>query len=230
MRRRVHLQIDIPLFTGHMKISIPFSNFIFSVMLLVVTAFGSSQAFAQEAPDVLLKRLSTEILDTIKSDKELQKGNTVRVREVVKSKVLPHVDFERTTSIVVGRHWRDATPEQRRQLTEGFHDLLIYTYSGGLSLVGDQKLEFRPLRTSPDDTDVVVHSQVIQRGREPIQLSYRVEKKPDGWKVYDISVLGVWLTETYKNTFASEINRNGIDGLIRMLSEKNRQLAAAKAS
>lgn len=214
-----------------MKISVSFKKFSAAFLLMLGAALFSSQVVAQEseAPDALLKRLSAEILDTIKNDKELQKGNTSRVREVVKNKVLPYVDFERTTALAVGRSWRVATPEQRKQLTEAFHDLLIYTYSGGLSLVGEQKLVFKPLRADPADTHVEVHSHVIQPGREPLQLSYRLEKKPEGWKVYDIGVLGAWLTETYKNTFATEINRNGIDGLIRLLSEKNRQLAGKAA-
>lgn len=187
-------------------------------------------AFAQEAPDALVKRISEEVLETAKNDKEIQAGNQKRVLELVETKVLPHVDFQRMTALAAGRFWRDATPEQQKQLVNEFRSLLVYTYSGAISQVKDQKLEFKPMRAQPGDTEVEVRSQVLQpRGGDPIQLNYRLEKLPTGWKIYDVNVLGAWLVETYKGNFAAEINKGGIDGLIKTLSDKNKRLAASAA-
>ncbi|MDQ9171840.1 ABC transporter substrate-binding protein [Oxalobacteraceae bacterium R-40] len=207
-----------------MKTPKQLSKFLFTVALAFGAMFLAQPASAQEAPDVLVKRLSHEILEIIKSDKELKAGNPRRVQEVVTSKLLPHLNFRKTTSMTVGRHWREATPEQQEQLTEEFRNLLIYTYSGALSQVGDQKLEIRPLR-GPVSDDVEVRTYVIQSGREPVEVNYRLEKTPEGWKIYDVSVFGAWLTEAYKNTFSAEVSRGGIEGLLRTLQQKNRQLA-----
>jgi len=202
---------------------------IFNRLLTVVCVLTfAGTAFAQqEAPDALIKRISQEVLDTAKTDKEIQAGNQKRVLEVVEAKILPYVDFQRMTALAAGRFWRQATPEQQKQLTDEFRSLLIYTYSGAISQVKDQKLEFKPMRSSPADTEVEVHTQVVQPRGEPIQLSYRLEKLPSGWKIYDMNVLGAWLVEAYKGNFASEINKGGIDGLIKTLSEKNKKLAAS---
>lgn len=187
-------------------------------------------AQAQEAPDALIKRLSQEVLDTAKSDKDIQAGNQKKVLDLVETKVLPYVDFQRMTALAAGRFWRQATPEQQKQLTDEFRALLVYTYSGAITQVKDQKLEFKPLRADPNDSEVEVRTQVLQpRGGDPIQLNYRLEKLPNGWKIYDVNVLGAWLVETYKGNFAAEISKGGIDGLIKTLSEKNKRLAASAA-
>jgi phospholipid transport system substrate-binding protein len=187
-------------------------------------------AAAQEAPDALIKRISQEVLDTAKNDKEIQGGNQKRVLELVEAKVLPYVDFQRMTALAAGRFWREATPEQQKQLTNEFRTLLVYTYSGAISQVRDQKLEFKPMRADPSDTEVEVRSQVVQpRGGDPIQLNYRLEKLPSGWKIYDVNVLGAWLVETYKGNFAAEISKGGIDGLIKTLADKNKRLATSAA-
>jgi phospholipid transport system substrate-binding protein len=188
------------------------------------------QAVAQEAPDVLVKRISQEVLDAAKSDKDIQSGNQKRVLDLVEAKILPHVDFQRMTALAAGRFWREATPEQQKQLTNEFRALLVYTYSGAISQVRDQKVEFKPLRADPADTEVEVRSQVLQpRGGDPIQLNYRLAKSPTGWKIYDVNVLGAWLVETYKGNFAAEISKGGIDGLIKTLADKNKRLAASAA-
>ncbi|HJV82497.1 ABC transporter substrate-binding protein [Noviherbaspirillum sp.] len=198
--------------------------------LAVATAAFMPAANAQEAPDALVKRISQEVLDSAKNDKEIQSGNQKRVLELVEAKILPHVDFQRMTALAAGRFWRQATPEQQKQLTDEFRALLVYTYSGAISQIRDQKLEFKPMRADPTDTEVEVRSQVLQpRGGDPIQLNYRLEKLPSGWKIYDVNVLGAWLVETYKGNFASEISKGGIDGLIKTLSEKNKRLAASAA-
>ncbi|HWZ47925.1 MAG TPA: ABC transporter substrate-binding protein [Herbaspirillum sp.] len=192
----------------------------------VVMLGFTSVASAQEAPDALVKRVSNSVLDTAKADKDVQGGNLKRITALVEEKIIPYVDFERMTALAVGRHWREASDTQKQQLQTEFRSLLISTYAGALSQVRDQKIEFSPLRASPTDTDVEVRSQVIQSRGDPIQMSYRMEKLPDGWKIYDINVLGAWLIETYKGTFSSEIDKGGIDGLIATLQAKNKQLAA----
>jgi phospholipid transport system substrate-binding protein len=197
-------------------------------LLIVCSAFaGAGASMAQEAPDALVKRISQEVLDIAKADKEIQLGNQKRVLDLVEAKILPNVNFQHMTSLAAGRYWREATPEQQTQLTNEFRSLLVYTYSGAIAQVKDQKLEFKPLRAEATDTDVVVRSQVVQARGEPIQLNYRLEKLPSGWKIYDVNVLGAWLVETYKSTFSAEISKGGIDGLIKVLSEKNQKLAAS---
>ena len=204
---------------------------IFATAAFAIGALAFVQsAQAQEAPDALIKRISQEVLDTAKSDKDIQAGNQKKVLDLVETKVLPHVDFQRMTALAAGRFWRQASPEQQKQLTDEFRTLLVYTYSGAISQVKDQKLDFKPMRAEPNDTEVEVRSQVLQpRGGDPIQLNYRLEKLPNGWKIYDVNVLGAWLVETYKGNFAAEIGKGGIDGLIKTLSEKNKRLAASAA-
>ena len=191
---------------------------------LAVCAGGASAQ--QEAPDVLVKRVSSEILELAKTDKQIQAGNQQRIMEVVQAKVIPHVDFQRMTAMAAGRFWRDATPEQQAALTTEFRSLLIYTYAGAISQVRNQVLEFKPMRAGAGDDEVEVRSVVIQPRGEPIQLNYRLEKTASGWKIYDVNILGAWLVETYKGTFTAEINKGGMDGLIRALAERNKRLAA----
>jgi phospholipid transport system substrate-binding protein len=197
--------------------------------VLAQSASASSSVPAHEAPDALVKRISQDVLDTAKSDKDIQTGNQKRVLELVEQKILPHVDFQRMTSLAAGRYWREATPEQQKQLITEFRALLVYTYSGAIAQIKDQRIEFKPLRADPADTEVEVRSQVMQPRGEPIQLNYRLEKIQGGWKIYDVNVLGAWLVETYKSNFASEIGKNGIDGLIKTLADRNKRLATSAA-
>ena len=200
-----------------------------TALLSLSLLFASAGALAQEAPDALVKRISQDVLDTAKADKSIQAGNNKRIRALVESKVLPHVDFTRMTMLASGRHWRAMSPQQKSRLTAEFRDLLIHTYSGAISQIKDQTLHFRPFRASPADADVVVYSQVIQtRGREPIQLNYRLQKQGNAWKIYDLNILGAWLVQTYKGTFDTEINKSGVDGLIKTLAAKNQSLAKGK--
>ncbi|QGZ40253.1 phospholipid transport system substrate-binding protein [Pseudoduganella flava] len=195
-----------------------------ATLAFAATGFAAAQS-ANEAPDQLVKRISSEVLNTAKADKDIQAGNTKKVMDLVETKILPYVDFERMTALAAGRYWREATPEQKRALSTEFRTLLIYTYSGALSQVRNETIEFKPLRADPSDTEVEVRSQV-NTAREPILLNYRVAKTPAGWKIYDINVLGAWLVETYKGTFNTEISKGGIDGLIKTLAAKNKQLAS----
>jgi phospholipid transport system substrate-binding protein len=198
---------------------------ILSIVLSAGVMAFTTHAVAQEAPDALVKRISQEVLDIAKTDKEIQGGNQKRVLDLVETKILPYVDFQRMTALAAGRFWREATPEQQKQLIKEFRSLLVYTYSGAISQVKDQKVEFKPMRMEPADTEVEVRSQVVQtRGGEPIALNYRLEKAGNSWKIYDVNVLGAWLVETYKGNFAAEIGKNGFDGLIKTLADKNRML------
>ena len=180
---------------------------------------------ANEAPDALVKRISQDVIETAKSDKAIQAGDTKKVMQLVETKILPYVDSDRMTSLAAGRFWRDATPEQKKQLSEQFRTLLIYTYSGALSQIKNETVDFQPLRADPSDTEVEVRSKVNMTRGEPITLNYRVAKGAAGWKIYDINVMGAWLVETYKSTFASEIGKGGVDGLIKKLHDRNQQLA-----
>ncbi|GGY92011.1 phospholipid-binding protein MlaC [Pseudoduganella plicata] len=195
-----------------------------ATLAFATTGFAVAQN-ANEAPDALVKRISSEVLTIAKTDKDIQAGNTRKVMDLVETKILPYVDFERMTALAAGRYWREATPEQKRQLSAEFRTLLIFTYSGALSQVRNETIEFKPLRADPSDTEVEVRSQVNMTRGEPILLNYRVAKGASGWKIYDINVLGAWLVETYKGTFNAEISKGGIDGLIKTLAAKNKQLA-----
>jgi phospholipid transport system substrate-binding protein len=199
-----------------------------TLSLALLTAAPFVRA-ADEAPDALVKRVSTDVLDTIKSDKLIQAGETNRVLALVDSKVMPNVNFTRMTASAVGRNWRQATPEQKKRLQDEFKTLLVRTYSGALSQVKDQTLSVKPLRATPNDTEVTVRTEVIGRG-DPVQLDYRMEKTPAGWKIFDLNILGVWLVETYRTQFAQEISANGVDGLITSMAQRNKTNAGEKKS
>lgn len=184
-----------------------------------------SAAASVEAPDALIQRVAGEVFAIVKADPAIQAGDIGKVSQLVDSKLMPYLNFNRMTASAVGRFWRQATPEQRTRLQAEFKTLLVRTYAGALGQVKDQTLVLRPLRAQPTDTEVVVRSEVRGRG-DPIQLDYRMEKGADGWKVFDINVLGVWLVETYRGQFAQEIQAKGIDGLIAALAERNRGNAA----
>jgi phospholipid transport system substrate-binding protein len=189
--------------------------------LIVAVAVGAQ---AQTAPDALIKQLSTEVIDTVKSDKAIQAGDLGKIIALVDAKVMPHVNFQRMTASAVGRPWREATPEQKTKLQTEFKTLLVRTYAGALTQVKDQTVALRPYRAAATDTEVVVRTEIKGKG-EPIQLDYRLEKADAGWKIYDVNVLGVWLVEQYKSSFAQEIGAGGIDGLIGKLAERNKGAA-----
>jgi phospholipid transport system substrate-binding protein len=182
---------------------------------------------ADMPPDKLVQSVSTEVLDRIKSDPALHKGDFDKLQKLIDEKVAPYVDFERMTRLAVGRGWRDATPEQREALIREFRTLLVRTYSGAMSRVTDHQVKMRPFRAEPGDTDVIVRTQVAPSNGDPIALDYRLEKTEAGWKIYDVTILGVSLVENFRNSFASEISQGGVDGLIKVLTERNKQLAAS---
>ena len=197
---------------------------------VVAVALGSAVAMAQagKAPDALIKEVSTDVIESVKADKSIQTGDVQKVILLVDAKVMPHVNFQRMTASAVGRYWRQATPVQQKGLQDEFKVLLVRTYSGALAQVKDQEVQLKPMRGGADDTEVVVRTEVRGKG-EPIQLDYRLEKTPDGWKIYDVNVLGVWLVENYRNSFAQEISAGGIDGLIAKLAERNKTAKASKS-
>ena len=197
--------------------------------LLAVSFLLPVAVMAQDKPDALIQKVSTEVIDTVKSDKAIQGGDTSRIRALVDEKVMPHVNFQRMTASAVGRAWRQATPEQQKRLQDEFKTLLVRTYAGALTQVKDQTVQLKPLRANPDDTEVVVRTEVKGSG-EPIQLDYRLEKADAGWKIYDVNVGGFWLVEAYKGQFAKDLGNGGMDALITRLAEKNKSLASAPKS
>lgn len=198
----------------------------FAVLLTSCAIWLGAPALAQtvETPDALVKRLSSDVIDTIKADPELRSGNIARISHLVDTVVMPHVNFRRMTSAAVGPMWRQATPEQRDRLMQEFKNMLIRTYAGALKQVSNERVVVKPLRAAPGDKDVLVRTEVVGNG-EPVQLDFRLENTDGkGWKVYNLNVLGVWMVETYRTQFAQELNKSGIDGLIQALS--NRTMAA----
>jgi phospholipid transport system substrate-binding protein len=195
---------------------------LWSTLFVTAALLGASAARAEAiAPDALVKQVSTEVIETVKSDKAIQSGDLKKIIALVDNKVLPYVNFQRMTSLAMGRHWRTATPEQQGRLQDEFKTLLVRTYSGALTQVKEQSVGIKPLRAKPEDTEVLVRTEIKGKG-EPIQLDYRLEKDGDSWKIYDVNVLGVWLVETYRSSFNQEISASGIDGLISKLAERNK--------
>ncbi len=188
----------------------------------------AAHAVDGSAPDQLIRSLSIEVLETVKSDKDIQAGNIGKIIALVDAKVMPHVNFQRMTASAVGRFWRQATPEQQGKLQAEFKTLLMRTYAGALTQVKDQTIGLKPLRAQPTDTEVVVRTEIRGKG-DAIQLDYRLEKAGVEWKIYDVNVLGIWLADQYRNSFAQEIGANGIDGLIKSLAEKNAKASAPAA-
>lgn len=203
--------------------------FIAALFSLALSATAGLARAADEAPDVLIKRLSSSVLDGIKADKSVQAGDTSKVISLVDAQIMPNVNFRRMTAAAVGRSWRQATPDQQKRLQDEFKILLVRTYSGALSQVKDQTVNVKPLRADAADAEVIVRTEVIGRG-DPVQLDYRMEKTSTGWKIYDLNVLGVWLVETYRTQFAQEINAKGVDGLIASLAQRNKSNTADKKS
>jgi phospholipid transport system substrate-binding protein len=180
-------------------------------------------------PDGMIKTVVSEVMAAVKADPEIQKGNIPRIVELVEKKIVPNADMRRTTEMAMGVNWKKATPEQQTQLIQEFKILLMRTYSGAISQLRDQTIQFKPLRAAADDKEVTVKTVVLGRG-DPVPLDYRLEKTANGWKVYDMNIMGVWLIEAYRNQFTNQISQNGIDGLVKFLQERNKALAAGKPS
>ena len=199
----------------------------FTLLLALFLSVGS--AVAEEAsPDALIKMVTEDVLNIVRQDKDIQSGNTRKAIVLVEAKVLPHFNFERMTALAVGRDWKKAQPEQQKRLTEEFKTLLVRTYSNALTSYKNQTIVYKPTKLQAGETDLVVKTEIEQPGSKPVQLNYAVFKQGDGWKVYDVIVAGVSLVTNYRDTFKQEVNSGGIDGLIAMLANRNKQLETGK--
>ncbi len=199
------------------------------VYLLALGAWVGAPARAAEmlAPDVLARSVTDEVVKILRTDKELTAGNQKKVAEIIETKVAPHFEFTSMTRLAMGRNWKQATPEQHRALSQEFRTLLVRTYTTAFTQYKDQTIEYRPVKLAPGESDVVVKSLIKQPSGQPVSVDYRMEKTDTGWKVYDVKIEGISLVENYRNTFNSEVQRSGIDGLIKSLADKNKSSQAA---
>ena len=204
---------------------------ILSSVLGAFIAVSVAQAQSQDtAPDVLVKSVTTEVVDLITKDKEIRSGSRSKLIEVIEAKVLPHFNFASMTALAMGQSWSKATPEQKKRLIQEFRTLLVRTYASALAAYSEQRFEFRPLRARPTDTDVTVNVRVIQSGAQPVPIDYSMEKTAAGWKVYDVMVGGVSLVANYRTEFNSTVREAGVEGLLKNLQAKNRGLVAAPSA
>jgi phospholipid transport system substrate-binding protein len=176
------------------------------------------------APDVLVKNVTLEVVDILQKDKDIQKGDRKKVIALIETKVLPHFNFQAMTASAVGRNWDKANAEQKARLVEEFKTLLVRTYSSAIASYSNQKFDFRPLRAKPTDTDVTINVRVMQGGSQPMTIDYDMEKRPGGWKVWDVRVGGISLVVNYRTEFDNQVREAGIDGLIKTLQVKNHSL------
>lgn len=198
------------------------------VLAALVVGLNSTAALAQEAPDALVRKNTNEILAAIKADKDLAAGNQKKIEKLADEKVLPFFNFVRMTQLAVGRNWRDANDAQKKSLIDEFRTLLVRTYSTSLTQFRNQTIDVKPLKVAPTDTEIVVKTQINQPGGQPIPIDYSMEKSGDSWKVYDVLIDGVSLVTNYRSSFNTEIQKSGIDGLIKSLSERNAKNALQK--
>jgi phospholipid transport system substrate-binding protein len=200
-------------------------------IILGMSLILAPAARGQDAPDVLAKKVTDEVITAIRSDKDISAGNSDKVLSLVESKVLPHFDFTHMTRLAVGASWRQASAAQQQSLTSEFRKLLVHTYTSAFAQYRDQVIQYRPLKLQPSETDVVVRSQIKQsNGNEPIDVNYSMEKIDQAWKVYDVTIAGVSLVQNYRSSFNSEIQKSGIDGLIASLAKKNKSLGHQQAA
>jgi phospholipid transport system substrate-binding protein len=185
---------------------------------------------AELAPDALAKSVTDEVLEAVRADKDLQGGNSQKVLQLVEAKVLPHFNFARMTQLAMGKNWRQAQPEQQKALMGEFRTLLVRTYTAAFSGYKNQTVDYRPLKLAPQDTDATVKSVINQPGSQPIAVDYSMEKTAQGWKVYDVKIEGISLVDNYRSTFNTEVQKNGVDGLIKALADKNKSSAQVRAS
>jgi phospholipid transport system substrate-binding protein len=191
-------------------------------LALAAAVLLAAPAFAQEAPDAMVKRVSQDTLATIRSDPLVQSGDQARIRDLIEVKLVPNFDFTRMTALAMGRNWRNATPEQQKQLTDQFRALLVRTYAGALNQYRSETIDYKPFKMNPDDTEVTVRTQVTKTSGQPVSIDYSLEKTPEGWKAYDVIVAGVSLVTNYRDEFSAQIKNGGIDGLVKTLADRNK--------
>lgn len=187
-------------------------------------------AAADLAPDALAKGVTDEVLEAVRIDKDVQSGNSQKVLQLVESKVLPHFNFTRMTQLAMGKNWRQAQPEQQKALVGEFRTLLVRTYTAAFASYRNQTVDYKPVKMNPSDTDVLVKSVINQPGAQPIAVDYSMEKTPQGWKVYDVKIEGISLVDNYRGTFNTEVQKNGVDGLIKALADKNKGAGQVRTS
>jgi len=199
--------------------------------ILALVLFVAFPALAQDlGPEDLVKKMTGEVLEAIKGDKQLAAGDRQKAVKLAEEKILPHVDFEEATRLAVGRGWAKASPEQKKQLVTEFRNMLVRTYSNAIGGYEGQTMKVQPVRMKPGDTEVTVHNQFIRPGGKPVLLDYSMRKTDAGWKIYDIVVEGVSLVLTYRSEFDAVVKQDGIDGLIKRLSQKNTPAAVGETA
>lgn len=206
------------------------SRFLGAVLFFTMLAFGhaaSAQTVDSSDPQILIKSVTQQVLDEVHT-KAIDPSDIPRIMDIVNRDILPYIDFQHTTQLALARYWRTATPEQQQQLVQQFKMLLIHLYSGALAqLKPDQKIEYPPMRVGSSDSDAVVRT-IASTNAQPVEIDYRLRKTPQGWRVYDLNVMGAWLVQTYRQQFGETIQQSGIDGLLRFLQDRNQQLASGK--
>lgn len=198
------------------------------VFAFVASVLVATSVLAQEAPDVLVQQVSSEVLEIIRADKDIQNGNTQKVIDLVEKKVLPHFNFQHMTALAVGKDWKKANAQQQQQLAAEFKTLLVRTYANALTGYKNQKLVYKPFKMAAGETDVLVRTEVLQPGSKPVQIDYSLEKLDAAWKVYDMTVAGISLVTNYRDQFAQEVRNGGLDGLISTISAKNKSLESGQ--
>lgn len=205
-----------------------FASLVFSIAVALTPGVAAAQ---DVSPDALIKSVTNDVLQIVRTDKDIQSGNTKRAIELIDQKVLPHFDFMHMTRLAVGKDWRSASPDQQKALAGEFKTLLVRTYSNALTSYKDQQVDFKPFKMQPTETDVLVRSEIKQPGGKPVQLDYNLSKEAsNGWKVYDVIVAGVSLVTNYREQFAQEVRAGGIDGLVKSLQKRNAELASGKTA
>ena len=206
-------------------------NIAFRFILAALLALPPLVSAQDIAPDALAKKVTDEVIAVIRSDKDLQAGNSKKILELVDAKILPHFDFTRMTRLAVGAPWRQATAAQQQRVVDEFRTLLVHTYTSAFTQYRDQTIEYRPLKLQPNETEVIVRSLIKQGGgSDPIDVNYSMEKTDKGWKVYDVVIGGISLVQNYRSSFNTEIQKGGVDGLIATLAAKNKTLSPQPAS
>ena len=196
-------------------------KFVSAIFACLMALALPARAQQDLGPEELVRKVTQDVLDAIRSDKQLAAGDKQKALRLAEEKVLPHIDFEEATRLAAGRAWAQATPEQRRRLVEEFRRMLVRTYSNAISAYEGQTMQVLPVRVKPGDTEVTVHNRYIRAGGKPLPVDYQMHKTSQGWKIYDITVEGVSLVLTYRSEFDAIVKQEGIDGLIKRLEEKN---------
>ena len=199
-----------------------------SLLFAVLVVLAGPAAAQELAPDTMVRQVTEDVLTVVRQDKDIQSGNTRKAIDLVETKVLPYFNFQRMTALAMGVDWKKASPEQKKRLSEEFKTLLVRTYSNALTSYKNQTVVYKPSKVAAGDTEAVVRTEIVQPGNKPVQLDYSLEKQGENWKVYDVIVAGVSLVTNYRDTFKQEVSNNGIDGLITMLANRNKQLESGK--